>query len=590
MQRTGMGIKVLAVFAIVLFPAVGSADFNLTGVDVSSTAGGEAIGTAEIGAESDGFIVPTDGFLEVQDVTPEDGAMLFQEAYIETGFGTASASTSVDSATNTQSDGDNTVTAAMSGSASAEGEGAGNEISSFMVAAGGSGQIEGNLFFDTRTGFMLADADILHSSLGIFASTSNAQVEGNASVAYRFAGQSEEEKVSVSDASVSTESETDFFSATDSMTWVQGLVAWTDDLGGVTIGSAAGVNSNMDLSQIYDAFGPSDSSADASGQVNIDFTYRPVAGPLFSFTADASGSAEADAGITQGSGDVSVTGGQSAVGRAGTSDAGSPLAMSWIAGSVAAVGYSGSFISHEGFAFNGNASAVSPANLEAPDADPVPNMTVTSQFGTYSAAVGSSSTANASAEAQVEVTADDTGSGLFSLSDDNQIVATAVGFSQASRDWENRANIGDVILYDLAGSNAFTGTGAVVGLDEPVGNAEANASAQTQNLYGSASSPDHFGTIEDGSSETTVGPDDEGVYQRSPVEAGASRITADNYITAVSHNLADGIWGFGGGPDEESGDLGGAVWWQVFADGFYAGPDSIPYDNLAGAFIGGGGN
>ena len=584
------GFLAPAVFAIVLLPAVGSADFNMSGVGVSSTANGDAIGTAEIGAESDGFTVPTNGFLDTQDVTPEGGAMLFQEAYIGTDGGKATASTSVDSATNTQQDGDNTVTATMNGSAIAEGEGSVNDTSSFMVAAGGSGQVEGNRFFDTKTGFMLANADIFNRSIGWTGATSNAQVKGDASVAYRFAGQSEEETVSVSDASVSTESDLDLLGSTSNRTWVQGLAAWTDDpTGGLTIGSAAGVNSEAALGLIFsDIVEPLTSTSNASGLVNVDFNYRPVSVPAFSFAAGAGGSTDADTEITQGAGSIMANGGNNAVGRAGTTPDAGPLAMTWVAGSVGAGSLAG-VLGNAGFAFNGNASATNPAVLGDSGSDPDPRMTVTTQFGTYSAAMGSSSPANATAEAQVEVTADDTDSGLFARDNYDYVTATAVGFSQASQDWENNANIGGVTLYDLTGSNAFTGTGAVVGLDEPVGNSEAVASAQTQNLFGSAFSTDHFGTIEGGESVTTIGPDEDGVYQRSPVGAGASRVTADSYLTGVSHNLAEGMWGFGGSTDEP-GDLGGAVWWRLFADFGLAGPNSDPYDNLAGAFIGGGGN
>ena len=703
----------LVVFSIL--PVMSWADFTMTDPNVIGTGSGVATATSIITNDQDPTVTDQN-FLGLQDITLDDStAEVYQESVAVAFNGTASTSASLESATNTQTVGDDTVTATVSGTTSVTAQadiiainvsdangnqplngngvifeeilgaeryrpGADNNLIfnyavSRLIAAGGQGTVEGNPFFNTETGFMLATADAEAVSRGSLEETdetpdAQASASGNAGVQYRFAGSPGPETVTVTDASVTAEADEDYpgivppsSNTALAVASVQSLVGWTDSpTEGQQFGSGVGINSDATVGNVrstlpllliefatdeFDLESPDDgvfleetalpeANAAAAGNAEVNFTYRPIS-PVFSFVGNATGSTGADVEITQGSGILTASGGKNAVGRSGTQLDASPLALSWLAGSVDAVANSSSdydvvfdFIEPEQneefgfllfplFAFNTRGYANNPAVLGDEEFDPDPSMTATTQYGTYSASMGSSSLVNSSVEAQATVEAatieDGLDSHLIEYDDGGpgpnlievrhaRLSATAFGFAIATRDFDLSADVGNQEFFNLADDSAFIGMGGITGLDEPTSNSEggsqANVSANASNLFGVAVSPDHFGTLDNGNSSVAIGPNEDGVYERSPVNASVDLVTGDNYPVAISHNQADGALPF---------DASNAPWWQPFVFGntlvtnltelseaVLGDGDNVEiigldaYDHVAGAFIGGGGN
>ena len=160
----------------------------------------------------------------------------------------------------------------------------------------------------------------------------------------------------------------------------------------------------------------------------------------------------------------------------------------------------------------------------------------------------------------------------------DEIQASAFGFAQASLDQTTDVAFGTpaVTIFDLASENAFVGFGSFVGADEGVG--DVIATADTYNLYGTASSPSFSGSVDKGGSSASVITDENGVFQRSNA-ASADSITGTNTPVGVSHNQMGGVLA------QE-----GAIWWTGFMLPVEPAGGDLMYDHLTGAFMGGGGN
>ena len=569
-----------------------SADFTLTNPGVSGSGSGDSLGTATI-ADTGPWNLPEPGFEELRTITPSSGAIAFQESHVEAHNGTASVSTSV-TQTDTQTSAGNSVTATTSGSTSASVEKENdpartellNEATARLIAAGGAGTVTNSNFVNTETGFMVANADTYAYSDGNEAADAasvtdaSASAKGSASVSYRFAGSPGPETVSIANANVASTGDVDGDTTItnpafgESSAWTQGFVSWTDSATeGQAFGSSVGLASDtltMRVGAIDD--GTPGATADAAGNVNLSFVYRPIANPVFSFAGAAGGSTDADSAITQGFGLASGEGAKVAIGQSGTQTDVPALAQAWLVGNAmvwsAAVGFAGDAHGH----------AVNPAVLGDADVDPDPNMTVGTQSGTYSAAMGSSSLVNAEVEADVSVTP----SGTAGLEGSDVVIATAFGFAQAAQDLTNVATAGTPpnSWYNLATENAFVGQGTFVGLDEGATPAvEVAGSATTRNLYGSASSPAYSGSMNNGDSTTTIAQDDNGIYQRA-TSASVDSATGTNYPNIIAHNQMFGT---------ASVDPDASPWFEFYRNVLdQAAGYSV--DHLATGFIGAGGN
>ena len=267
-------------------------------------------------------------------------------------------------------------------------------------------------------------------------------------------------------------------------------------------------------------------TADAAGNVELSFVYRPITNPVFSFLGAAGGSTDADSAVTQGYGLASGEGAKVAIGQAGTQTDVPALAQAWLVGNA--------MFWSAGGAGDAHGHAVNPAVLGETVVDPDPNMTVGTQNGTYSAAMGSSSLVNAEVEADVSVTPD----GTAGLDGADAVIATAFGFAQAAEDLDNVATVGTPPLswYNLGSENAFIGQGSFVGLDEGITpDVEVAGTATTQNLYGSAAGPAYSGSFDNADSSASIAQDDDGVYQRAS-SASADSVAGTNYPNAFAHN------------------------------------------------------
>ena len=348
-------------------------------------------------------------------------------------------------------------------------------------------------------------------------------------------------------------------------TFVQGFVNWTDsDTEGLVFGALTGLYSDS-VTGSGNALNDSPrGTGSAAGKVELDFTYRP--NPVFSFIGGAEGLAESDAYIADGNGGVTAQGSNVAIGQSGSmTDAPAP-AQAWMAGNT--------YFFSQRFDAEAMGRAISPAALGQDDT-PGTSMTVGTQYGSYSAAMGSSSATNAEAEATLTI------SGVTNPSSDDFAFATAFGFAEAAQDRDNAATAGTppVTLYDLDSEHAFTGQGTLVGVvpDDP--DAVIIASAANANLFGTASSPLYSGSLDNGDSATDIRNDDDGEFQRTST-ASADSLTASNYPNAVAHNRM-----FGNTPEFDSD---AAPWWGMYgALGHEI--NGQEFDHLAFGFIGGGG-
>ena len=318
-----------------------------------------------------------------------------------------------------------------------------------------------------------------------------------------------------------------------------------------------------------------DAAADASGNVALTFIYRPVSAPVFSFVGNAGGSTHAEAAFAQGQGLIGAEGTKGSLGIAGAQAGATPLAQAWIAGNASVIGV-------RDFSGDASGSAVNPATFEESASDPDPSMTVGTQHGEFSAAMGSSSSVNASAESTVSISPDEVNRDYTNL-----VIATAFGFAEAARDYDNEVTAGTppITLYDLDSEHAFVGQGSLVQTNVPENpDNEVSVTSDTRNLYGSAASPSFFGNIGNGDSSADVTLDDNGVYQRAG-SASADTLSGANYPNAIAHNQMF----VEGEPNSENSPWLELPWWWQDED-IQTMLTSIDYDHMAVGFIGAGGN
>ena len=184
------------------------------------------------------------------------------------------------------------------------------------------------------------------------------------------------------------------------MSFVLGKVGWTNSPTlGVTVGAEAGLNADSALEVFDDDTSVPSSTAASAGNVNLAFTLRPIANPIFSIIAAAGGSAESDATSTaerldeveqSGEGIIQATAGKNAIGFATTAAEGGDTAMAWMHATVLVHD-----TDDDDFQGQGNAVAINPAQLGVRDPVYDPSVTVTHGNAVYNAAMGSSSESNA---------------------------------------------------------------------------------------------------------------------------------------------------------------------------------------------------
>ena len=618
---------ILCAMGLFLIAQSARADFTLTDPVVTGTGSGDAVGTARIVDTGPWADVPEAGFFNDQTVTPTGGAIAFQESYAEASNGTAAASTS-GAITDTQANGGDSVVATTDGATDAAARQEDQAVNDTnialarLIAAGGAGTVEDEV--STQTGFMLALADAKAFSDGSTFEPNTgepldaeASSSGSAGVSYRFAGSAGPETISVSNADIEATADVDQEKTEDTYAESRGsamaLMGWTDEATlGQIFSAQVGLNSEVRTEHIEDDGWESNATADAAGAIGLNFTYRP--NPVFSFLGSANGSTDASATIYEDDGGtVEAQGAKNAVGVAGTSTEYPSKALAWIVGSVSIDANS------PGFEAAGIGHAVNPAVLGESNFDPDPSMAVGTQYGTYAAAMGSSSLVNAEVTAQVTTVDEDVTNPDLDWSPGDSIIATAFGFAIAAQDMTSGATIGSepITLYDLASESAFVGFGSITGADEGEGDDAPLVTAETHNLYGAASSPSYMGVVSNGDSSSAIYEDENGVYQRENA-ASADLAMGTNYLSAVAHN--EGITDFTvlrftqldvNTPSLIEQNTGGefdftdATWWQIFGgENSHVNVCSIlgitqipvgdgmegPFDHISGAFIGAGGN
>ena len=392
-----------------LLAPVAQADFTLTDPGVTGTGSGYSTGTAEI-TNGGNFSPPHFGSVTQQDVTVGTAADAYQQSSVEAWDGTASARSS-GNLTDTQDINGDTVTSTVNGSTSAvtqrddTNQEASNEGYSLMSATGGTGAVSNDV--TTETGFMVVYSETYASSLGSddpeAPVDTTVSVKGSAGVLYRFAGSPGPETARISDvditASADVANSAQMDSQAESNGWALSLMSWTDDdTQGQVFNAQVGINAETSADQFGGA-GDEDLDAQASTAANstLNFNYRPIAAPAYSFVGNAGGTAEAQSFIDYpyDDGDITADAGKHAIARAGTSTDYPAFSMAWLAANVWADS------DDDDFSGNAQASATNPAVLGDGQADPDPSMTATTQYGTFAAAMGSSSQTNAQVEAAV---------------------------------------------------------------------------------------------------------------------------------------------------------------------------------------------
>ena len=582
----------LFLFAMaMLFPMAAWASFSMTNPSVSGTGSGNSMGTATITSEGP-WDIQEPGFDGDATVTPSGTAISFQQSHAIAWDGTANASTSgTISETGSGAAAGDSVTATTSGSTSATAQKENdpvraqlwNEATSRLLAAGGGGAVLSR-FFNTTTGFMTVDSSVEAEATGSIDATAgndaSGSSKGSATVAYTFAGRGSAETLNLTSANVAATADVDDDTTVDSPSFghgeanAGGVLGWTDS---PTTGQALGAFLNLDSETVAYRFdraldnGLPASTANAAGNLTLSFVYRPIANPVFSMSGNVTGSTDSEAEVTEGNGIVEAQGIKAAVGTTGTQTGLPTGALAWVAGNVR---MEANFQTDgELFGGYGEGHAVNPAVLGQSAVDPDPSMTVGSQYGTFSAAMGSSSLVNAEVLATAEA------DNLFEL---ETVISSAFAFAAAfSENNDTTATIGApaVELYDLAGPYAFVGQGSVTGADVGLADMTVSTTAQVLNMFGTASSPGYTGTLSNGDSSASIGLDDNDVYQRAS-SAGADSVTGTNYPVAIAHNQMFGTFNTDGG----------SPWFDIFySTEPRTGADGV-FDHLAGAFIGGGGD
>ena len=578
-------ICLLGVFSL---STAAQADFTLTDPGVTGSGSGNSTGTAVIENGND-FSAPHYGYFERQDVTLGTVANSFQGSFVEAYDGTASVSTSANF-TDIQNVNGDTVTTNVNGSTSASaqrddvGEADSNEGFAVLSAAGGTGAVANDV--TTETGLITALSETYAYSSGSddpdASVDTTVSAKGSAGVLYRFAGSPGPETASVSDvditASADIANDAQGGSYAESVGWALSLMSWTDNptLGQI-FNAQVGINSETEVEN-YDIEDEEDLDAQASTAANtaLNFNYRPIAAPTFSFVGNAGGTVEAQSFIDSPNeeGDAYADAGKHAIGRAGSSTDYPALSAAWLTADVWLNSYDDEFTG------SAQSAAVNPAVLGDGQADPDPSMTVNTQYGTYAAAMGSSSQTNSRVEAAVAL--DQLEQGADDPEEDDEAFASAFGFAIAAQDLTSYANLGPQQLLSLSTESAFVGFGAVTAGDEDQStdqDSPFSATANAYNLYGTASSPTYSGLINNGDASASILEDENGVYQRAS-SASADYVSGTNYPVAIALNQSDGTIQYSNTP----------WWWGFYADEMPWPAGTTDYDHLAGAFIGAGGN
>jgi len=582
----------VAAFGILVLAAAPAwATVSMNNASVSSGGSGNAMGTATITSEGP-WDVQEPGYGAAATVTPSGTAISFQQAHAIAWDGTANASTSgtIVEVGSGAGAGD-TVVATTAGSTSATAQKVNdpvraalyNEATSRLLAAGGAGTVASN-FFNTSTGFMTVDSSVHADSTGSEDATAGTDAsgssKGSASVAYTFAGQGSAETLSLANANVAATADVDGDTTVVDPSFAHGqanaggVVGWTNT---PTEGQALGAFLNLDSETSADRPGGQTdnglpaATADAAGTLNLNYVLRanpPYPGTVFSFVGNVNGSTDSEAEVTQGNGIVESQGIKAAVGMSGTGADAPTGVMAWIAGNVRMEAYAPNGDT-DLFDGEGEGHAVNPAVLGESDVTPDPAMAITTQLGTYSAAMGSGSLVNA------EVTA----TGVADeFEDGDTLVASAFAFATSMSADTDTAAVPGVELYDLAGPYAFVGQGSIAATntgDDGVENATA-ASASVLNMFGTASSPAYTAALNNGDSAASVAQDDDYVFQRA-ASAGADSVSGTNYPVAIAHNQMNGTF---------TSDAN-SPWFDIF---FETEPQAGAFDHLATGFIGGGGD
>ena len=161
----------------------------------------------------------------------------------------------------------------------------------------------------------------------------------------------------------------------DSTGWALSLMSWTDDPTlGQLFNAQVGISAETDVSH-DDEEDEEDLDAQASTAANttLNFNYRPIANPVFSFVGNAGGTVEAQSFVdsAEEEGDVTADAGKHAIARAGTMTDYPALSMAWLTANV--------WVNSDDDEFTGeaHAAAINPAVLGGGQADPDPSMTAT---------------------------------------------------------------------------------------------------------------------------------------------------------------------------------------------------------------------
>ena len=524
--------------AAILLPAAAWADFSMTDPSVSGFGSGESESTATFYNEGP-YGVWAPGFGETARLTETEAVTAYQSSTAAAYNGTAEASTSgtIVRSGDGVNDGDSvTVTIAGSTDADAQKESDPslypNSAYARLLATGGAGAVE-SPFFDTATGYMALDFTVTTVSTGstdLTADTdASSSAKGGAVVEYTFAGQPGPETMNLDNSDISSTADVDQGEASIASARNRansgGVVGWTDDLTGLALGSFLNLDSESTAVRVGSqaVTGLPTATADAAGTLDVDFVYRPQ--DEFSFAGDVNGSTDSEAAVTQGNGYAEAQGIKAAVGTAGTQTDLPTGALAFVSGSVEMGGYEANGAELFGGVAEGH--AVNPAVLGEADFDPDPSMTVGSQYGAFSASMGSSSLVNA------EVTA--TGEANEYENTDN-LMAVAYGFAAAYAENDNNPYLTSAVA-DGTQPFAIVGQGSLVGADTaPDGTANTTAAtANVPNMFGAASSPDFTGTMNNGDSSGSIAQDDDLVFQRLS-SASADSVTGTNLYEAIALN------------------------------------------------------
>ena len=621
--------SILCILGALLIASAAQADFTMT--DPNTESGGSGLSSSSAVMTNaapthnswddtsfyDGWDnIPEAGWFDYQNVAPSAGAIVsYQDAYGWAIDGSASASTGGTLAnTGSGVNAGDTVEVSTSGGTSADVQrevGGGGDIDddqnvawARLVAVGGGGSITTDpedgrsLVPSTEDGVMMTlghtwviSHGFRHGGEGVTGTDTIATTSGSANVNYRFAGAPASETVSIENADIRSTGDIyddawNGYSSVEGNSWALGLVGWTDNLEGQTFTGQTGISSEVYLDREEDdrrVVDDLNADAQAAGTVDLAFTYRP--NPIFSLIGNANGSTAANGLITLDSnednnnddeaGEIIAVAGKHSIGYAGTANDAQPLALSWLHATLL-------LDSDENrFDAEGHAEAVNPAVLGETEFDPDPSMTVTTQYGTYAASMGSSSLTNS----QVVVDAVTENMDENNEGENDEILATAFGFAQAAADRTMSMDLGSENLFSLSTGNAFVGVGSIVIADEdddrrPEWLPPLSATANAYNLYGTASTPSYSGAVNNGHSSASVIADEDGLYERAN-SAGADLVTGTNYPIVIGHNQLNGTLQYQGVP-----------WLETYWVDYLSSP--LPYpgdgDHVTGAFIGGGGN